>query len=75
MDYSHLNSKNIWIYCFLQVVILSVPGFLMNCAFLGWITYKINKYNWSWDDSMLFGIILSTTDPILSVASVKNLGE
>ncbi|KAG8125633.1 hypothetical protein E2320_020787, partial [Naja naja] len=55
------------------VVILSVPGFLMNCAFLGWITYKINKYNWSWDDSMLFGIILSTTDPILSVASVKNL--
>ncbi|XP_039187179.1 sodium/hydrogen exchanger 10-like [Crotalus tigris] len=65
----YIFRKSFW-----QVVILSVPGFLMNCAFLGWITYKINKYNWSWDDSMLFGIILSTTDPILSVASVKNLG-
>ncbi|XP_034272641.1 sodium/hydrogen exchanger 10-like isoform X2 [Pantherophis guttatus] len=65
----YIFRKSFW-----QVVILSVPGFLMNCAFLGWITYKINKYNWSWDDSMLFGIILSTTDPILSVASVRNLG-
>ncbi|XP_070591850.1 solute carrier family 9 member C1-like [Erythrolamprus reginae] len=65
----YIFRKSFW-----QVVILSVPGFLMSCAFLGVITYKINKYNWSWDDSMLFGLILSTTDPILSVASVKNLG-
>ncbi|XP_025020563.1 sodium/hydrogen exchanger 10-like [Python bivittatus] len=56
------------------VVILAVPGFLMNCAFLGWLFFKINKQNWSWDDSMLFGIILSTTDPVLSVASVRNIG-
>ncbi|XP_061465920.1 sodium/hydrogen exchanger 10-like isoform X3 [Rhineura floridana] len=68
MDF-YIFRKSFW-----QVLILSVPGFLMNCAFLGWLTYKINKYNWSWDDSMLFGIILSTTDPILSVTSVRNIG-
>uniref|UniRef100_A0A8C4WNL3 Uncharacterized protein n=1 Tax=Gopherus evgoodei TaxID=1825980 RepID=A0A8C4WNL3_9SAUR len=50
------------------------PGFLLNCTLIGWLTYKINKYNWNWHVSMLFGIILSTTDPILSVASVKNIG-
>ncbi|XP_062974469.1 sodium/hydrogen exchanger 10-like [Elgaria multicarinata webbii] len=68
MDF-YIFRKSFW-----QVLILAVPGFLMNCAFLGWLTYKINKYNWSWDDSMLFGIILSTTDPVLSVASVRNIG-
>ncbi|KAJ6664976.1 hypothetical protein lerEdw1_005207 [Lerista edwardsae] len=68
MDF-YIFRKSFW-----QVVILAVPGFLMNCAFLAWLTYKVNKHNWSWDDSMLFGIILSTTDPVLSVASVKNIG-
>ncbi|KAH0621027.1 hypothetical protein JD844_022028 [Phrynosoma platyrhinos] len=68
MDF-YIFRKSFW-----QVLVLAVPGFLMNCAFLGWLTYKINKYNWSWDDSMLFGIILSTTDPVLSVASVRNIG-
>ncbi|KAM6459131.1 solute carrier family 9 member C1-like [Liasis olivaceus] len=65
----YIFRKSFW-----QVVILAVPGFLMNCAFLGWLFFKINKHNWSWDDSMLFGIILSTTDPVLSVASVRNIG-
>ncbi|XP_062823614.1 sodium/hydrogen exchanger 10 isoform X4 [Anolis carolinensis] len=68
MDF-YIFRKSFW-----QVLVLAVPGFLMNCGFLGWLTFKINKYNWSWDDSMLFGIILSTTDPILSVAAVKNIG-
>ncbi|XP_063145340.1 sodium/hydrogen exchanger 10-like [Candoia aspera] len=65
----YIFRKSFW-----QVVILAVPGFLMNCAFLGWLIFKVNKYKWSWDDSMLFGIILSTTDPVLSVASVRNIG-
>ncbi|XP_025044710.1 solute carrier family 9 member C1 [Pelodiscus sinensis] len=57
-----------------QILLLSVPGFLLNCTLIGWLTYKINKYDWNWHVSMLFGIILSATDPILSVASVKNIG-
>ena len=60
---------------FLQVFILAVLGFLMNSACIALLSYKINADNWSWDDSMLFGIILSTTDPLLSVASVKNVGK
>ncbi|KYO41575.1 sodium/hydrogen exchanger 11 [Alligator mississippiensis] len=68
MDF-YVFQKTFW-----QVLILSVPGFLLNCILIGWLTYKINKYNWTWDFSMLFGIILSTTDPILSVASVKDIG-
>ncbi|XP_019402816.1 PREDICTED: sodium/hydrogen exchanger 10-like [Crocodylus porosus] len=68
MDF-YVFQKTFW-----QVLILSVPGFLLNCIIIGWLTYKVNTYNWSWDISMLFGIILSTTDPILSVASVKDIG-
>ncbi|XP_053882108.1 sodium/hydrogen exchanger 10-like [Malaclemys terrapin pileata] len=59
---------------FWQILLLSVPGLLLNCTLIGWFTYKINKYNWNWHVSMLFGTILSTTDPILSVASMKNIG-
>ncbi|XP_078238105.1 solute carrier family 9 member C1-like isoform X2 [Pogona vitticeps] len=59
---------------FCQVFILAVLGFLMNSTCIGLLSYKINAHSWSWDDSMLFGIILSTTDPLLSVASVKNVG-
>ncbi|CAM4584205.1 unnamed protein product [Caretta caretta] len=68
MDF-YIFRKSFW-----QILLLSVPGFLLNCTLIGWLTYKINKYNWNWHVSMLFGIILSTTDPILSVASVKNIG-
>ncbi|XP_039394470.1 sodium/hydrogen exchanger 10-like isoform X3 [Mauremys reevesii] len=57
-----------------EIFLLSVPGFLLNCTLIGLLTYKINKYNWNWHMSMLFGVIVSTTDPILSVASVKNIG-
>ncbi|XP_039394479.1 sodium/hydrogen exchanger 10-like isoform X11 [Mauremys reevesii] len=68
MDF-YLFRKSFW-----QIFLLSVPGFLLNCTLIGLLTYKINKYNWNWHMSMLFGVIVSTTDPILSVASVKNIG-
>ncbi|KAJ7344298.1 hypothetical protein JRQ81_000248 [Phrynocephalus forsythii] len=59
---------------FWQVLIISVLGCLMNCALLGWLTFKFNKYNWTWNDSMLFSLPLSTTDAVLSAASLKNIG-
>ncbi|XP_048340517.1 sodium/hydrogen exchanger 10-like [Sphaerodactylus townsendi] len=68
MDF-YVFRKSFW-----QVLVLAVPGFLMNSALIGGLTYKINRYGWDWDTSMLFGIILSTTDPILSVVSLKNIG-
>ncbi|XP_026506636.1 sodium/hydrogen exchanger 10-like [Terrapene carolina triunguis] len=67
MDF-YIFRKSFW-----QILLLSVPGFLLNFTLIGCLTYKINEYNWNWHVSMLFGIILSTTDPILSVASVKNI--
>ncbi|XP_039393785.1 sodium/hydrogen exchanger 10-like isoform X5 [Mauremys reevesii] len=68
MDF-YIFRKSFW-----QIFLLSVPGFLLNCTLIGVLTYKINKYNWNWLISMLFGVIVGTTDPILSVASVKNIG-
>ncbi|XP_053137398.1 sodium/hydrogen exchanger 10-like isoform X2 [Hemicordylus capensis] len=56
------------------VLLLAVPGFLVNSALLAFLTFKLNKFDGSFDYCMLFGVILSTTDPILSVASVKNIG-
>uniref|UniRef100_A0A6J0SXR7 Sodium/hydrogen exchanger 11-like n=1 Tax=Pogona vitticeps TaxID=103695 RepID=A0A6J0SXR7_9SAUR len=68
MDF-YIFQKSFW-----QVLILAVLGFVMNCASLGWLTYKTNQHKWTRDDNIIFGIILCTTDPDLSVASIKNIG-
>ncbi|XP_053160291.1 sodium/hydrogen exchanger 10-like [Hemicordylus capensis] len=68
MDF-HVFQRSVW-----QVLILAVPGMLLNCALFAWLSFQVNKFNWSWNESMLFGIILSAIDPVLSVSSVRDIG-
>lgn len=57
---------------FWQAVLLAGPGVLIGCVLIG----VIAKYllNWSWNLAMIFGAILSATDPVAVVALLKSAG-
>nr|XP_033781244.1 sodium/hydrogen exchanger 10-like isoform X11 [Geotrypetes seraphini] len=57
-----------------QVALLSVPGFLLSCALTAVLAVKVFNYSWNWQFGFLFGAIMSSTDPIMSVAAQKNTG-
>ena len=58
-----------------QAIILAGPGLIM-CTFLTALMARyIFTYNWSWVTALLFGSILSATDPVAVVALLKDLGE
>nr|XP_033816260.1 sodium/hydrogen exchanger 10-like [Geotrypetes seraphini] len=57
-----------------QVVLLSLLGYLLNSALSATYAIKICENNWDWYTGLIFGIIISATDPISSVAAQKNTG-
>lgn len=58
-----------------QAMLLSGPG-LALCSFLTALMARyIFTYNWSWVTSLMFGSILSATDPVAVVALLKELGK
>ena len=58
-----------------QAVVLAGPGLLL-CSFLTSLMARfIFPYNWSWVTSLMFGTILSATDPVAVVALLGELGE
>lgn len=64
---------------FVNSVILAVPGIivaLFGTALLMWliIMYDIGLQSWSWEMVMLFGAVISATDPVAVVALLKDLG-
>eukprot|EP01062_Namystynia_karyoxenos_P068644 TRINITY_DN6352_c0_g1_i1.p1 TRINITY_DN6352_c0_g1~~TRINITY_DN6352_c0_g1_i1.p1 ORF type:complete len:1565 (+),score=487.12 TRINITY_DN6352_c0_g1_i1:71-4696(+) len=58
-----------------QCIIMAGPG-LMACSFItGCVAkYVFTKYKWNWYACLLFGTILSATDPVAVVALLKELG-
>ncbi|VFQ79710.1 unnamed protein product [Cuscuta campestris] len=56
------------------MVLLAVPGVLISTFFLGCAIKLAFPYNWSWETSLLFGGLLSATDPVAVVALLKELG-
>lgn len=59
---------------FIQSVILAGPGVLIGAALMGVLTKVILPYDWSWNLAMVFGSILSATDPVAVVALLKSVG-
>ncbi|XP_060556352.1 sodium/hydrogen exchanger 10-like isoform X2 [Ruditapes philippinarum] len=63
-----------FIKAFVQVVLLAIPG-LSLASFLTAILAKyMFTYNWDWYQAMMFGSILSATDPVAVVALLRDLG-
>ncbi|KAL6566294.1 Son of sevenless 1 [Orobanche gracilis] len=60
--------------CMMQMFLLAGPGVVISTFFLGATLKLVFPYNWSWKTSLLLGGLLSATDPVASVALLKDLG-
>ncbi|CAH1803170.1 unnamed protein product [Owenia fusiformis] len=59
---------------FVQIVILAIPGLAIATGLTGLFAMFVFTYEWTWTESMMFGSILSATDPVAVVALLKDLG-
>ena len=57
-----------------QVLTLAIPGVILSSVMTAGIAYGIFPYGWSWNACMMFGAMMSATDPVAVVALMKELG-
>eukprot|EP00659_Diplonema_papillatum_P001379 gene1379-2125_t len=58
-----------------QCIILAGPGLMIASGLTGMVArYVFTEYNWNLEACLLFGTILSATDPVAVVALLKELG-
>lgn len=60
--------------CFSQVLILAGPGVVVGAFLVGYVARFVLPYGWGWPISLVFGTILSATDPVAVVALFNSLG-
>ena len=62
-----------------NAVLLAVPGIVMALFLTAFLIIGINHFDvglpaWTWQLALLFGIVISATDPVAVVALLKELG-
>lgn len=65
----HVFWKVIW-----QVIILAGPGTIIAIGLTGVMAKFTFNYGWNWYQYMLFGSIISATDPVAIVSLLNDLG-
>lgn len=73
--FSEVKSLNWYrvLSCFKQSFILAGPGSIITCFSIAGFT-KLILPDWSWSFVLLFGSVLSTTDPVSIVSLLKTSG-
>ncbi|XP_041472513.1 sodium/hydrogen exchanger 10-like [Lytechinus variegatus] len=59
---------------FLQVCILALLGLVVAAVLTAVLAMNLFNYDWNFSESMMFGAIMSATDPVAVVALLKDLG-
>ncbi|XP_078333950.1 sperm-specific sodium:proton exchanger-like isoform X2 [Crassostrea virginica] len=59
---------------FMQVLLLAIPGLAVASLFTCLLARYLFTYDWDWNIGMMFGSILSATDPVAVVALLRDLG-
>ncbi|ESO95291.1 hypothetical protein LOTGIDRAFT_160411 [Lottia gigantea] len=59
---------------FFQVLLLAVPGLALSSFLVCIMSRYLFTYEWSWTIGMMFGSILSATDPVAVVAILREVG-
>ncbi|XP_014671188.1 PREDICTED: sodium/hydrogen exchanger 10-like [Priapulus caudatus] len=59
---------------FMQIVTLALPGLLVASFLTAIMAMNVFDYGWSFEVSLLFGSIVSATDPVAVVSLLKDLG-
>jgi NhaP-type Na+/H+ or K+/H+ antiporter len=57
-----------------QILILAGPGVVIKCGLIAVCAMYFFPYGWSWSESLLFGAMLSATDPVAVVAVLHEVG-
>lgn len=57
-----------------QCLLLAGPGLVFSTFMVAVMARYIFTYDWSWVTALLFGSILSATDPVAVIALLKDLG-
>lgn len=60
--------------CGLQILILAWPGVVVTFLLIAVCARYIFPYGWSWPECLLFGAMLSATDPVAVVAVLHEVG-
>jgi len=60
--------------CFWQIFLLACPGVLIGTAMIATFSAYVLPYGWDWPMCIVFGAILSATDPVAVVALFNTLG-
>jgi NhaP-type Na+/H+ or K+/H+ antiporter len=58
----------------LSAILLAGPGVLISTGIIAIFSHYVLPYDWSWLISLLFGSILSATDPVAVVALLHDSG-
>ncbi|XP_073749367.1 solute carrier family 9 member C1 isoform X9 [Callorhinus ursinus] len=59
---------------FWQVLLITIPGFLMNYILILWYLASVNKLLLKTTPWLLFSTILVSSDPMLTAAAIRDLG-
>ncbi|ESO97538.1 hypothetical protein LOTGIDRAFT_152631 [Lottia gigantea] len=57
-----------------QVLLLAVPGLALSSLLTCIMAQYLFDYNWGWNIGMLFGSLMSATDPVAVVAILREVG-
>lgn len=60
--------------CLGQILLLACPGVLIGTFLTGAFAVYVLPYGWDWPIALVFGAILSATDPVAVVALFNTLG-
>ena len=60
---------------FLQIAILAVPGLVVSTLLTAALAKFLFPWDWSWTAALLFGSLISATDPVAVVALLKELSS
>lgn len=60
---------------FSQITILAVPGLLLTTGLTSVLAYYAFPWNWSWTVCLLFGALISATDPVAVVSLLKEVSS
>lgn len=59
---------------FTQIFLLAAPGLLISTGLIALLAKFVFPFGWDWQVSLMFGALMSATDPVAVVALLRELG-
>ncbi|GAB5369028.1 hypothetical protein AAMO2058_001370100 [Amorphochlora amoebiformis] len=57
-----------------QALVLAGPGVVISMILVALVARYVFPYEWGWNESLMFGAMLSATDPVAVVALLREVG-